>query len=241
MLNDLPTELLLNILSFLDSLGPLSSSNRNLSLAVGDYQAGLLRGRISRIRNPDILVKIWTPPAFFCREFRRGPVQPVYVSRPEDLFIVLSDPAMNRRVEGYIENLERKAYVARRVADYLVSLVDFSAIPNYEDRMSFATTLVLHLWSPETRYGHDTDGYIDALREDYVFRDLVSRDRYFLDLSYDLQDWLVVCYDALSRYLRPPFVPRGGSRGEGMWLQRLIARVYLPLVSLLAGIKLTSL
>ena len=136
---------------------------------------------------------------------------------------------MNRRVENYISNLEHKARVSSRVADHLVSIVgNFTAIYHHEARMLLATTLVIHLWSSEPRYSHDADGYngyIEGLGQEYFFRSLIARDQYFRDLPFDTQEWLVVCYDALGQYLRPPSVPAGGEKGEGMWLQKLIARV----------------
>ncbi|KAF8541676.1 hypothetical protein BDD12DRAFT_731665 [Trichophaea hybrida] len=221
MLNDLPAELLLNILSFLDNTEGLSSSSRNLNSAVGDYQAGVLRGRLARIPQADLLVQIWSPPSFFSRN-GRGRRSPTFVFRPQDLLNILGDPTVFPLVERYIDTLESKAQVAREVANYLVTIVNFSGFRSNENeaRMSFVTTLVIYLWSVEQRHGHDIDGYLSTLRDGYTFQDLCTRDQFFLDLPVDTQRYLAACYSELSQYLRHPF----GPQGEGMWLQRIIAQ-----------------
>ena len=140
---------------------------------------------------------------------------------------MLCDPAVVPRVEAYIDSLDNKAWAVRQVAEFLTTVVNFNGFRNHDDRISFASALVIHLWSAEQRYCHDTDGYIASLREGYIFRDLCARDQYLVELPADTQGWLVASYNALSQYLRPPFVPRG-PRGEGMWLQRAIARVGSP-------------
>ncbi|KAF8242871.1 hypothetical protein K440DRAFT_638222 [Wilcoxina mikolae CBS 423.85] len=218
MLNDLPAELLLNILSFLDNTEGLSSSSRNLNSAVGDYQASVLRGRLARIPQADRLVQIWSP-SFFSRD-GRGRRSPTFVSRPLDLLNILGDPTVVPLVERYIDTLERKAQVAQEVANYLVTIVNFSGFRSNEARMSFATTLVIYLWSVEQRHGHDIDGYLSTLRDGYTFQDLCARDQFFLDLPADTRRYLAACYSELSKYLRHPF----GPQGEGMWLQRVIAQ-----------------
>jgi hypothetical protein len=225
MLNDLPTELLLNVLSFLDNLNPLSASNRTLSSTVRDYQASQLRSRLARLSYANLLMSIWPPPSFFRRDPRAHKhAQPVHVNDPPDFIDVLRDPEMTPRVEAYITSLERKAWVARKMAGHLMLLVNFAGFRNNHDRMSYVTALVLYLWSAEQRYAHDPDGYIDNLRDECDFRDLLVRDHYLADLPVDTQGWLEMCYDALSHHLKPPFVPRGRG-GEGLWLQRLIVRV----------------
>jgi len=220
MLHDLPSELLLNILSFLDNTASVSSSSHVLNSTVGDYRAGVLRVRLSRLPQADRLVQIWSPPSFFSRD-RRGRRSPTYVSQPQQLLNILGDPSVVPLVEGYIANLEHKAQVAQEVANYLVSIVNFTGFPSNEDRMSFATTLVIYLWSVEQRHGHDIDGYLSTLRDSYTFRDLCARDQFFHNLPADTQGYLAECYRALSQYLRHPF----GPQGEGMWLQRVIAQV----------------
>jgi hypothetical protein len=226
--NDLPAELLLNILSHLDNLDPLSFANRTLSITIADYQASQLRCRLARIRNVDLLVSIWSPPTFFRRRRGGGQTasQHVYVSQPQDLINVLCDPEMIPWVEAYIGSLESKACLAQQVAQHLVGLINFNAFCNSDEKLSFASTLILHLWSAQQRYSHDIDGYIASLHDRYNFRDLLVRDQYLADLPVEIQEWLVVCYDALSQRLRPPFGSRG-PRGEGMGLQRVIVRVSL--------------
>ncbi|KAI5858380.1 hypothetical protein BZA05DRAFT_1498 [Tricharina praecox] len=223
-LNDLPTELLLNILSFLDNLDHVSSTNRTLSTTSRDLQVSQLRGKLAQIPHADLLMRIWSPPSFFRRDgYGRRQTQHVHASQPQDLINMLCDPAVVPRVEAYIDSLHNKARVAQQVAEFLVTMVSFNGFRNHDDRMSFASTVVIHLWSAQQRYSHDTDGYIASLLEGYVFRDLCARDQYLMDLSADTQGWLVACYNALSQYLRPPFVRRE-QHGEGMWLQRAIAR-----------------
>ena len=224
-LDDLPTELLLNILSLLDDLQPLSSSNRTLSAVARDYRARELRARISRIHQADLdlLVRIWPPPTFFGKGTHRRTVP-----RPHELMDVLCDPDMLPLVESYISSLERRAQTGRDVARHLVRMVDFAS-------QSYATALVIHLWSVEQRHGHDIDGYLLALGEGQAggsggggggpstFSELCVRDSYLANLPQTTRDHLVASYQALDRHLQPPFRPSGG--GEGLWLQRVILQV----------------
>lgn len=221
MLTKLPAELLLSILSFLDNLDPVSASNRSLSGSVRDYQASQLRTRLSRIRNVDLLMSIWSPPTFFTRS--RGRRGSNFAPRPKELINVLCDPAMIPRVEAYLADLEQKAWTAERVAEHLLSLVSFSGFRSGEERIAFATKLVIYLWSSQQQYGHDLDGYFMTLREEYGFQDVCARDRYFAEMSPDIQGWLVAVYDALSQALRRPFVP-SSRRGEGLGLYRRIVQ-----------------
>ena len=224
-LDDLPTELLLNILSLLDDLEPLSSSNRTLSAVARDYRARELRTRISRIHQADLdlLVRIWPPPTFFGQGTRRRAVP-----RPHELMDVLCDPNMLPLVESYISCLEHRAQTGRDVARHLVRMVGFGSQPCV---LTYAATLVFHLWSVEQRHGHDIDGYLLALGEGQAgggggpstFSELCVRDPYLAGLPQTTRDDLVASYQALDRHLQPPFRPSGG--GEGLWLQRVILQV----------------
>lgn len=233
-LDDLPTELLLNILSFLDNLQPVSSSSRTLSALARDCQARELRARISRICQADLLVQIWSPPTFFCRDARGRRRSPGYVvSHPHELANVLCDPpAMLPLVEAYIASLEHRADICREVARHLVRMVNFAGVPGGSSQsrvLMFATSLVIHLWSVRQRHGHDIDGYLLALSEGEgrggasTFRELCARDPYLAGLPEATREGLVASYHALGRHLQPPFGPPGG--GESLWLQRLIAQV----------------
>jgi len=227
-LGSLPAELLLNILSFLDNLDHVSSTNRILSAASSDLQARQLRSKLAGIQHAELLMKIWSPPSFFRRDdYGRRQAQHACASQPQDLINMLCDPHVVPRVEAYIDSLGGKASVVQQVAEILITVADFSGFRNHIECMSFASTMVIHLWSAEQRYSHDTDGYIASLLEGYTFRDLIATDQYLMELSVDTQNWLVDCYNALSQYLKPPFVPHG-LHGEGMWLQRVIAMVGSP-------------
>ncbi|KAA8913047.1 hypothetical protein FN846DRAFT_1019068 [Sphaerosporella brunnea] len=216
-LNDLPAELLLNILSHLDNLDPLSSANRTLSITVASYQASQLRGRLSRIqRDLELLVTIWPPPTFF-HQPRQHRQQPTIRTRSE-LTQVLCDPRMIPRAEAYIHDLETKSQTAAQVAQQILSL-NLITTTNPE----FLRTIVLQLWSAQQRYAHDVDGYVASLHERWCFGDLLVRDRYLAALPEDVKRGMDLVYEAVGRFLRPPFGRRGPG-GEGMALQRIIAR-----------------
>ncbi|KAI5803784.1 hypothetical protein EDC01DRAFT_469709 [Geopyxis carbonaria] len=222
MLGDLPAELLLNILGFLDNLDPVSASNRTLSATVRDHRASQLSGRLARVRQADLLMQIWSPPTFFLRN-SRGQRYAHRISHPQEMFNVLCDPQILPRVESYIASLERKAWVARRVAEHLIGLLQFSGFRSSEERLAFASRIVIYMWSAQQRWAHDPDGYIQTLHGDITIEDICATDQYLIDMPADQRAWVVACYNALSQYLRPPFVPQG-RRGEGMWLYRLIVR-----------------
>lgn len=233
MIDNIPAELLLNILSYLDNLEPISGASHSLSLATRDFRIHALRARLASISHIELLMRIWSPPTFFRR--RRG-VSPYgsgsYVTRPQDLHDVLCDPDMFNRVEAYLGSLERKAYVAARVAEYVMTIVSFNSLRTSAERHSYVTRIVLELWSPQARFSHDVDGRWLNLGDDSGLLDVHIQDAYVMNLPRDIQTAMVTVYDALAQNLRPPFYSTGGRRhggrvseGEGIWLYRLIVKV----------------
>lgn len=235
MLNNIPAELLLNILSYLDNLDPLSYASRSLSLSTRDYRTRALRSRLASIRHVELLMRIWTPPTFFRgRGGSPGYSPGSYITRPQDLHDILCDPEMFSRVEAYLASLERRVCVAERVAEHVLSIVSFNSFRTSEERHSYATTIVLELWSAEARYGHDVDGRWLNVGDEGGLQEVHIQDSYVMNLPNHIQTAMVTVYNALAQRLRPPFYStsrRGhGGRvveGEGMWLYRLIVKVSL--------------
>jgi hypothetical protein len=222
MLSDLPNELLYNILSHLDNLTPLSTSSRTISSAVRDHQASTLRRRIAALRHADLLVTIFSPPTFtfFTRdELGRRHTSDIY--HPRDLLNVLRDPCMFPRIDSYISSLEHKENIARRLAGHVVSLLDFSAFSSRSEAKTFATIIILHLWSIRPRVACDIDGYLESLHPSHTPADLFARDEFLArSLTPDKFAWLAPVYSAVEQAIRPPF----GAR-DPLWLHRLIVRV----------------
>lgn len=232
MLDNIPAELLLNVLSYLDDLEPLSCASRSLCLSTRDYRTSTLRCRLAAIRNVELLMRIWTPPTFF-RQKIGGPLRG-YIQRPQDLHDILCDPDMFSRVEAYLGSLEMRACVAEKLAEYVISIVPFNSIRTSEERHSYATTVVIELWSAEARYGHDVDGRWSSVADEDGLEEVHIQDSYVRSLPNHIQTAMVTVYNALAQRLRPPFYPiirRGhGGRaveGEGVWLYRLIVKVSL--------------
>lgn len=232
MLNSIPAELLLNVLSYLNDLGPLSCASRSLSLSTRDYRASTLRARLANIRNVELLMQIWTPPMFFNR--RRG--SSVYSSGgcSQDLYDILYDPETFSRVESYLGSLERRASVAWRVAEYVLPIVSFNSFRTSDERHSYTTTIIIELWSAQARYGHDVDGRWSNIGDESGLQEVHIQDSYVRNLPGHIQTAMVTVYNGLAQRLRPPFYPpirRGhGGRaveGEGIWLYRLIVKVSL--------------
>ncbi|KAL0637561.1 hypothetical protein Q9L58_003450 [Maublancomyces gigas] len=232
MLDNIPAELLLNVLSYLDDLEPLSCASRSLCLSTRDYRTSTLRCRLAAIRNVELLMRIWTPPTFFRRKIG-GPLRG-YIQRPQDLHDILCDPDMFSRVEAYLGSLERRAFVAEKLAEYVISIVPFNSIRTSEERHSYATTVVIELWSAEARYGHDVDGRWSSVADEDGLEEVHIQDSYVRSLPNHIQTAMVTVYNALAQRLRPPFYPiirrghgGGAVEGEGVWLYRLIVKVSL--------------
>lgn len=222
MLSDIPAELLLDILSYLDNLEPISGASRSLSLATRDCRTRALRARLASIRHIELLMRTWSPPTFFTRRGGAAYTSGGYFTRPDDLHDILCDPDMFRHVETYLDSLERKAYAAERVADYLLSIVQFSARTNAE-RQSYATRIVIELWSAQARYSHDVDGRWLNISDGFDLQDVHIQDSYVMSLPGHIQSAMVTAYDALAQNLRPPFY--SPSRRSHGWLYRLIVKV----------------
>ena len=222
MLSDLPTELLYNILTHLDNLTPLSTSSRTISSAVRDHQASTLRRRLASLRHADLLITIFSPPTFtfFTRdELGRRHSSDIY--HPRDLLNILRDPAMFPRIDSYISSLEHKESIARRLASHVITLLDFSQFPSRSEAKTFATIIILHLWSIKPRVACDVDGYLQSLHPELAPADLHSRDEFMVRLlAPEKFAWVAPVYAAVERAIRPPF----GAR-DLLWLHRLIVRV----------------
>jgi hypothetical protein len=229
MLGDIPAELLLNILSHLDNLEPISNASHSLSLAARDYRTSELRARLARIRHVEHLMRIWSPPTFFRRRGGAFYDSGGYLNRPQDLHDILCDPGTFSRVEAYLSSLERRAWVAERVADYVLSIVSFNSFRSSAEQQDYATTIVIELWSAEARYSHDIDGRWLDIGDDSSLQDIHVQDNYVLSLPDHVQTAMVTVYNALALDLRPPFysASRRGriAEGEGIWLYRLIVKV----------------
>lgn len=249
MLSDIPAELLLDVLSYLNDLGPLSRASRSLSLSTRAYRTSTLRSRLANIRNVELLMRIWTPPMFFRR--RRGSSgysSGGYIERPQDLHDILCDPETFGRVESYLGSLERRAGVAWRVAEYVLSIVSFNSFRTSEERHSYATMIVIELWSAQARYGHDVDGRWSNVGDEGGLQEVHIQDNYVIDLPGHIQTAMVTVYNGLAQRLRPPFYPQirrghGGRsiEGEGIWLYRLIVKVSLEIELLISKfLKLTA-
>ncbi|RPA97403.1 hypothetical protein L873DRAFT_1135465 [Choiromyces venosus 120613-1] len=230
MINNIPAELLLNILSYLDNLEPISSTSQSLSLATRDFRTHELRARLANITHVELLMRIWSPPTFFRRggsSYGSGG----YFTRPQDLHNILCDPDMFSRIEAYLGSLERRAYVAARVAEYVMTIVSFNSFRTSAEMRFYAMRIVIELWSPQARFSHDIDGRWLNLGDDSGLIDVHVEDDYVLNLPRDVQAAMLSVYDALAQNLRPPFYSssrrrHGGraSEGEGIWLYRLIVK-----------------
>ncbi|KAL7273094.1 hypothetical protein RUND412_004068 [Rhizina undulata] len=216
MLSSIPAELLLNILSYVDNLQPVSATSHLLSQAARDVRVHELRTRLARTRHIEVLMNIWTPPMFFNRR------HPNYTSQRQDLYNILCDPQMLSYVDQYIRTLERNLDVAEAVASHVLSLVSFN-YPTHGERLFFATRLVLELWSASPRYAHDVDGRWDHVTDDARTEDVI-RDPYVQRLPQHIQTGILTVYDALAEHLRPPFSSR---RNGGIWLYRHILKASL--------------
>lgn len=157
-----------------------------------------------------------------------------YIQRPRDLHDILCDLDTFSRVEAYLGSLERRAFVAEKLAEYVISIVPFNTFRTSEERRSYAITIVIELWSAEARYGHDVDGRWSSVADDDGLQEVHTQDSYVRSLPNHIQTAMVTVYNALAQRLRPPFYPtirRGhGGRaveGEGVWLYRLIVKVSL--------------
>lgn len=232
MIDNIPAELLLNILSYLDNLEPISGASHSLSLAARDFRIHELRARLASISHVELLMRIWSPPTFFRRRGASSYASGSYVTRPQDLHNVLYDPDMFGRVEAYLESLERRAHVAARVAEYVMTIVSFNSLRTSAERHFYVTRIVLELWSPQARFSHDVDGRWLNLGDDSGLLEVHIQDAYVSSLPRDVQAAMVTVYDALAQNLRPPFYSTGGRRhggrvseGEGIWLYRLIVKV----------------
>ncbi|KAI9865372.1 MAG: hypothetical protein M1813_002261 [Trichoglossum hirsutum] len=241
MLTQLPAELLSNILSYLvctsplppsskpryfdspvndDALYPLGNTSRRLQASTREFRTHLLRSRLTRIPHIDLLLAIWTPPTFF--RHRRGTTTP---HDPHDPHDILLDQDTYTGVDSYLTALERRGWIAERIADNVLPLL---ALPATPDSRNFMTVTVLHLWSVQARYSHDVDGVWDYVRDEATLE--VLRDDYVRALPPTLQRALIDVYNALCRKLKPPFYARdrmpGNERtgGEGMWLYRLLVK-----------------
>ncbi|KAG0643415.1 hypothetical protein HOY80DRAFT_1007481 [Tuber brumale] len=231
MIDNIPAELLLNILSYLDNLEPISGASHSLSLATRDFRTRALRTRLASISHVEILMRIWSPPTFFRRRGGYPYGSGGYITRPQDLHDILCDPDTFNRVEAYLGSLERRACVAARVAEYVMTIVSFNSFRTSAERHFYAMRIVLELWSPQARFSHDVDGRWLNLGDDSGLLDVHIQDAYVLNLPRDVQAAMVTVYDALAQSLRPPFCStsrrrHGGraSEGEGIWLYRLIVK-----------------
>jgi hypothetical protein len=231
MLDEMPAELLLNILSYLDNLDPISHASHALSLSTRDFKTRTLRTRLANIKHIGLLMKIWTPPSFFKpREGSPACSKGSYITRPQDrLYDMLCDPYMVVKVEEYLDNLEKKARAAQKIAGHLLTMMSFDTD---EEQHSYATKVVIELWSAQSRYGHDVDGRWSDINDECGLQEVHVRDNYVTDLPSDIQEAMITAYNALAQRLQPPFYSssrrsHGGriAEGEGMWLYRLIVKV----------------
>jgi len=229
MLNNMPSELLLQILSHLVSdnsqsgLASISYVNQRLSATTRDYRAQLLRSRLQNISHIEILMRIWTPPLFFSLQRGSGQTSGGYLSCPADFHDLLCDSESYSRIDAYLTTLERNNWVAGRIADFVVTAVDFPHIRSSHDKRSFAQTAIIELWSSHARYGHDVDGYLMQMRDEYG-PEYYIQDSYIMSLPSSIRGGVMSVYHALCQYLRHPFYP-SGSRTEGLGLYRMILRV----------------
>lgn len=224
MLNSLPAELLLQILSHLVSensqagLTPISYVNQRLSATTRDYRAQLLRSRLQSISHIELLMRIWSPPLFFRLDRGSGQTSGGYLSCPADFHDLLCDAETYNRIDRYLSTLERNNWVAGRIADFVVTMVDFS----HNESRSLIKAAVIELWSAQVRYGHDVDGWMMQIRDEYG-PDYYVQDAYVQTLPASLRNAIMKVYHALCQYLRHPFYP-SASRNEGLWLYKHILR-----------------
>lgn len=216
-LDQLPLEILLNILSYLDDLKPLSSSNKGLKSAAADSEARNLRSRLSSLTHRELLIQIWTPPAFFfpgnSKQHRRAP-------ETNDLLSLLGNSELKPLVRNYTTSLEEKSELVKKMTQYLLSN-GLAGLANFPE--SFTQELLIHLWSARERYGHDIDGYLSHLGDSVTFKDLCDgQDRYFSMQSPQVEGMMKVYYALSKKTLEHPFGPRGH---DGIGLHKMIVRV----------------
>jgi len=225
MLNTMPAELLLQILSHLISedsqagLIPISCVNQRLSATTRDYRAQLLRSRLQSISHIGLLMRIWSPPLFFRIDKGYGQTSGGYLSCPADFHDLLCDADTYNRIDRYLSTLERNNWVAGRIADFVATMVEAS----HSESRSLIKTAVIELWSAQVRYAHDVDGWINQIRDEYG-PDYYVQDAYVQTLPATLRNAIMKVYHALCQYLRHPFYPPA-SRSESLWLYKHILRV----------------
>jgi len=221
----MPAELLLQILSHLNSEGshtgliPISYVNQRLAATTRDYRAQLLRSRLQSISHIGLLMRIWSPPLFFRIDRGSGQTSGGYLSCPTDFHDLLCDADTYDRIDRYLSTLERNNWVAGRIADFVATMIDFS----HSESRSLIKTAVIELWSAQIRYGHDVDGWVNQIRDEYG-PDYYVQDAYVQTLPANLRNAIMRVYHALCQYLRHPFYPPA-SRSESIELYKNILRV----------------
>ncbi|KAH0610329.1 uncharacterized protein H6S33_011856 [Morchella sextelata] len=147
---------------------------------------------------------------------------------------MLCDPYMVVKVEEYLDNLEKKARAAQKIAGHLLTMMSFDTD---EEQHSYATKVVIELWSAQSRYGHDVDGRWSDINDECGLQEVHVRDNYVTDLPSDIQEAMITAYNALAQRLQPPFYSssrrsHGGriAEGEGMWLYRLIVKEGMEII-----------
>lgn len=229
MLNSMPAELLQQILSHLVSetsqagLTPISCVNQRLSATTRDYRAQLLRSRLQSISHIELLMRIWSPPLFFRLDRGSGQTSGGYLSCPADFHDLLCDSESYNRIDRYLETLERYNWVSGRIAEFVVTIIDFSHCRSSSEARSLVKTAVIELWSAHVRYGHDVDGWIMQIRDEYG-PEYYVQDAYVQTLPSSLRNTIMKVYHALCQYLKHPFYP-SPSMNEGLWLYKHILRV----------------
>ncbi|KAF8471685.1 hypothetical protein BDZ91DRAFT_760345 [Kalaharituber pfeilii] len=217
MLNNMPAELLLQILSHIVAetshagLTNLSYVNQRLSAATRDYRAQLLRSRLQSISHIEILMRIWSPPLFFRADRGVGQSSGGYMSCPADFHDLLCDADTYNRIDRYLSTLERNNWVAGRIAEFVATVVDFSHCRSSGEKRSLIKGAVIELWSSQVRYGHDVDGYMMQIRDEYG-PEYYIQDSYIQGLPTALRSAVMTVYHALS------------SRTESLWLYKHILR-----------------
>lgn len=227
----MPAELLLQILSHLATetsqagLTSISYVNQRLSATTRDLRAQLLRSRLQGISHITILMQIWSPPLFFRHDRGSGQSSGGYVSCPADFHDLLCDAETYNRIDRYLTTLERNNWVAGRISDFVATMVDLPQCRSSGEKRSLLQTAIIELWSAHVRYGHDIDGYMIQIREEYG-PEFYIQDSYVQSLPSGLRSVITMVYHALCQYLRHPFYP-SASRTEGLWLYKHILRVRL--------------
>ena len=235
-MNSLPNELVLLIIKQCVAENPqVSNVSQLFSATTRDLRIQQLRETIQSISHIRMLMKHWPPPLFSRTQRGVGQTTGGHITQPHNFFNLVLNNDTYDKINHYLLILKNLNSVAATIAEFVMTLNEFR---HGELTIEMAQTAIIYLWTAQVRYGHDVNGYVRQIKEEYG-ADYYIRDDYVRGLPPYIQHAMMSIYYALCSALRNPSLPIG-SRTQNLCLYIHIVRVSKTLVYFLARMLLTG-